>query len=422
MELIMYSLRTIARAMVEPTYLMILICLSIIFYIKNRKISMLQKLTIGESIDSPLELTLSQIVLGIIAGAIGSILISLLGITFESNSGIELLFVISLILLFAKPRFVCFAYSGAVLGTISIIFSLLSGYMDKEPIIKVSILSLMTFVGILHIIEGFLVMVDGSRGAVPVFRQDENNIVGGFALKRYWALPIAVMLMANGSAVDGQQIIVAAKWWPIINRSETLALLSTAMLVTMPFYGVLGYSSVTFTKEKKEKALSSGKYILLYGISVVAVSQLSNIGIIGQIVVLIYVPFAHEFMLKYQRKSEKKNECLYISDDNGIAILEVAPNSHAFKVGIRRGDKIVAVNGAPIINEGDIFRALRDNINGIPIKVRTVAGNIVEYFVHPKNKRLGVLLVPKMEKNDKITNMDKDEFRKILEELKNKKQ
>ena len=177
MELIMYSLRTIARAMVEPTYLMILICLSIIFYIKNRKISMLQKLTIGESIDSPLELTLSQIVLGIIAGAIGSILISLLGITFESNSGIELLFVISLILLFAKPRFVCFAYSGAVLGTISIIFSLLSGYMDKEPIIKVSILSLMTFVGILHIIEGFLVMVDGSRGAVPVFRQDENNIV-----------------------------------------------------------------------------------------------------------------------------------------------------------------------------------------------------------------------------------------------------
>ena len=41
------------------------------------------------------------------------ILISLLGITFESNSGIELLFVISLILLFAKPRFVCFAYSAA---------------------------------------------------------------------------------------------------------------------------------------------------------------------------------------------------------------------------------------------------------------------------------------------------------------------
>ena len=89
---------------------------------------------------------------------------------------------------------------------------------------------------------------------------------------------------------------------------------------------------------------------------------------------------------------------------------------------IRDSDKIVAVNGAPIINEGDIFRALRDNINGIPIKVRTVAGNIVEYFVQPKNKRLGVLLVPKMEKNDKITNMDKDEFRKILEELKNKKQ
>ena len=94
MDLMEYILKTVAYAMVNPTQLIMLIALGFIFYKKNKKISVMQKLTLGESVNSPLELTLSQLSLGIIAGAVGSLIIGFLGIMFSKNSGIEFIFII----------------------------------------------------------------------------------------------------------------------------------------------------------------------------------------------------------------------------------------------------------------------------------------------------------------------------------------
>ena len=38
-------------------------------------------------------------------------------------------------------------------------------------------------------------------------------------------------------------------------------------------------------------------------------------------------------------------------------VLEVTPNSPAYEVGIKRGDKIIEINGQNIKSEGDIFKA-----------------------------------------------------------------
>ena len=75
MELITYSLRTVAESIIKPTYLLMLIVFGVIFYLKNKRTSMIQQMTIGEVIDTPLELTLSQLVIGILAGTIGSIIL-----------------------------------------------------------------------------------------------------------------------------------------------------------------------------------------------------------------------------------------------------------------------------------------------------------------------------------------------------------
>ena len=110
MELITYSLRTVAEAIIKPTYLLMLIVFGVIFYLKNKRTSMIQQMTIGEVIDTPLELTLSQLVIGILAGTIGSIILSILGVSFGNNSGIEFIFITSILLLIIRPRLVCFAY------------------------------------------------------------------------------------------------------------------------------------------------------------------------------------------------------------------------------------------------------------------------------------------------------------------------
>lgn len=185
MELILYTLRTVAYAIIEPMHILMLVVLGIMFYLKNKRITIMQKMTIGESINSPLELTLSQISLGIIGGVIVSLMMSSLGIIFNENSGIEIMFMISILLLFIKKRFICFSYSGAVLGMISILSGILSNITDTESYINVNILSLMTFVGIMHVVEGVLVIFDGGRGAIPVFSNRNDKIVGGFAYDRY---------------------------------------------------------------------------------------------------------------------------------------------------------------------------------------------------------------------------------------------
>lgn len=420
MDLIIYTLKSVATAIVEPLHLLMLIIMGIMFYLKNRRISIVQKMTLGESLDSPLELTLSQIVLGIIAGALGSLILSLLGVTFYENSGIEFVFMISILMLFYKHKFVEFAYSSAILAILSLVFNILASLINQKSFISVDILSLMTFVGVIYIIQGILIIIDGSRGAIPVFTSKEGKIIGGFSLNRYWALPIAIFMIFNNQISSGTTM-TAPNWWPIINHTNILSILTTAMIATIPFYGVIGYNAVTFTKKKKEKSLSSGAIALLYGISVICVAQISGFGIVGQILTIIYVPLAYEGILRYQRRIEAKGEYIYVSDEEGISVLEVAPSSPAFEAGIRRGDKILAINDEVVKSETDIFKLAKDSIFKLKIRIKKDAGNVVEYLVQPRNKRLGILLVPKMVKQEDILGVGADDLKKVLEELREKK-
>ena len=149
-------------------------------------------------------------------------------------------------------------------------------------------------------------------------------------------------------------------------------------------------------------------------------SQLAQFGIIGQIVVVIFAPLGHELMIKIQNKIEKSGQYIYFTDDNGVSVLEVAPTSPAYESGIRRGDKILEVNGEKVLSEVEIFKAVRENFNEISFKVKKITGEIVDLSILPKNKRVGMLLVPRMVKVDNTISVDNDDFKKVLDEMKKK--
>lgn len=418
MELILNILQSISYVLVEPTYLIMFVIIGIMFYLKNKKVSVIQKVTIGESINSPLELTLSQLVLGVIAGILGSLIIGTLGVVFTENSGVEWIFLISILLIFIKPRFVCFSYSASILGAITLIANFIASLENQQMYFEVNILQIMTLVGVLHIVESFLILVDAQRGAIPVFSQKENKIVGGFAFDRIWAVPVAILTALTISYGD---IPTTPAWWPIINSKATMAILATTFLSCVPFYGMLGYKSVTFTQTKTKKVITSAIFVFVYGVSLTLVAQLASIGTIGQIIVIIYAPLAHEGMLWLQRYIEKKGSYLYFSDDDGVAILEVAPNSPAYVAGIRRGDKIVEINNQAITSEVDVLMAIKANNSTLVMTIRNIAGEIIDYNIATRKKRLGILLVPRMLTKKDIQSIDNDSaFKKVLDELRKK--
>ena len=426
MNLIMYTLRSVAYVIVEPSLMLILILLGVMFYMKNKKVTAMQQMIIGDKVNSALELTLSQIVLGILAGVIASLILSHLGIVFKENSGIELLFMISILLMFIKPRFVCFSYSASILGLVSLIFTYFNIITtDGTEILRIDIMSLIAFVGVLHIVESILVMLDGEKGAIPVFSNKGGRISGGYALNRYWVLPVAIFIAYAATSMGstaGTESISTPSWWPVLRTNDILNVINTMILGLIPFFGVLGYSSVTFTQKKKKKVLSSGISILIYGIILTIVSQLARFGLIGEVVVLIFAPLAHEGMLMLQKKMEEKREAIFVSDEDGISVLEVVPYSIAYEAGIRVGDKIVSLNDQSIDDVTEIYKMVRSSIYDINVKILDMNGNGKEITLKPqRNNNLGAVLVPKVVQSDKVVAFEDKKFSEVLEKIKEKR-
>jgi len=429
MSLLIYTLRNVAGAIIAPPLVFLLITLIIMLHLKNRKIVSMQKMILGGSVNSSIELTLSQLVLGIMGGSIGSLILTSLGVVFSRNSGIEYLLIISILLMFIKPRLICFSYSGAILGAISIIIKLLSKFVpdfSNNIIFNIDILYLIIFIGVFHIIEGILVMIDGDRGAVPVFTNKDGRIIGGYALKRYWALPVAIMIgitMNDSSLNYMTESIQNPNWWPLIKSSSGLSLITSSIISILPFYTILGYSSITFTRSKREKAISSGWHILIYGIILIIAAQITRFGIWGEIVAVIFTPFAHEFMLNNQTKSEEKRKPKFVSDEEGLTILEISTDSQVKKFGIDVGNKILSINNKNINSEAESYAILKANWYNAILKIKDSKGIIRDIeFRHNKNTRLGVLLVPRKVNKEDVIPVDDSSFKSVFNKFKNSEQ
>src|SRR5471030_1317210 len=425
MSLFIYTLRSVAGAIIAPPLVFLLITLIIMLYLKNKKVVSMQKMILGGSVNSSIELTLSQLVLGIIGGCIGSLILTGLGVVFSWNSGISYLFVISIILMFIKPRLICFSYSGAILGAISIFIKFIGEFiptLSNSTILNIDILYLMIFVGVFHIIEGILVMIDGDRGAVPVFTNRDGKILGGYALKRYWVLPISIMIAVtmNDSPLNYMtEYIQNPDWWPLIRSSSGLSLIASSMISIAPFYAILGYSSITFTRSKREKAISSGCHILFYGIILTIVAQVAKFGILGEILVLVFAPLAHEFMLRFQIKSEDRRIPKFVSDEEGLMILEIATDSKVKEFGIDIESKLLSINDKNINSEAEAYSILRESLYNAVLKIKDSKGVIKDIkFRNNKNTRLGVLLVPRSVDKEDIIAVDDGSFKNILDRFK----
>lgn len=424
--ILLYTLKSIAFALTEPYLVLVLAILVFTLYRKNKQTVIMQKMIIGEGINSPFELTISQIVIGIFGGILASVIMSYLGIVFDENSAVDLIFLASIVFMFFNLRFICFSYSGAILGFLSLILAISAQTFNIPSLdfLKIDVVALMSMVAILHFVEGVLIILDGKTGAIPVFSSKNGSIIGGFALQRYWTIPVAIFFIIHNKSMIGTSWQVSVPgWWPLINSSIPYNVLKSAIVSLIPFYAVMGYNSVTFTRNTKEKSLISGGLTIGYSVALLGMAQLAVLNIWLKFLVVIFAPIAHEGVIMLQRYLEMKKMPKYVSSSEGIMVLAVAPSSPANEMGIKSGDLLVEINNEKIQNEDKIAEVIRECSSFIWFKVKKAAGNFeqVSYSKMNSDKKLGIVFVPrKIPPNSMVVKLDKNKFSDVLDKIKNK--
>lgn len=423
MNLFEYTLRTMAYAIADPRLVFVLVLLGFLLYKKNRKIVILQRMMVGEKVISPLELTLSEVVMGILGGLIGSMILSYLGVMFNIGAGIELIFFMSLFLLVLKPRWVSFSYSAAILGGVTLIL----GWLENLEIIslgftvKLDIGTLVALVGVLTIVEGLLILVDGYRGSIPIFTNKDGKLAGGFSLERYWPVPIVIMIFTTEAISGGGSAILTPSWWPVIKGGINISLLSAAIVSAVPIYSTIGYKQITFTQSKVSKIAFSSLLKILYGIILLLIYKLANYGAIFQGLLLIFMPLAQEGMRLIENYRENKGTMKYVSDEEGITILDVMPNSPAQKQGIKSGDKILEVNDDRPDEYTMIYESINKNLADLKLKIKDKKGKIKDIRFHINNGQntMGMILIPRgIPKGVGVVEVSETKLKDIVEKIK----
>ncbi|MCM1988453.1 PDZ domain-containing protein [Oceanirhabdus seepicola] len=420
MDIVFYSLKAISYTITNPAFLVILFILGLVLYSKNRKSRIIEKMILGSERHSALELTLSQIVLGILGGIGASVICTYLGITFKDGSAIVLMFLISVILMMFKPRFICFSYSGAILGLLSLLNILSNEFflVNKIDILDINIVSLIALVGVLHMVEGFIVAIDGHKGALPVFTNRDNVTIGGFALNRYYTIPMVLLVfMYKEQYYIGEEIAIG-NWWPILKGTLNNMQLESLFLSMIPVVAVIGYNSVTFTKSKRSKSFISGSLIFMFGFILVGISQLIIESYFLQLIAIILMPTLHELMIRYERYKEKNDKPKFFNEKLGIRVLEVGKNSLADKMGVKSGDIILTVNGDVIEDEISFPKLLKECGSKIVLKLKRNDEKILEvaYEQISKSERFGIIFVPKKEYQNVSNTKFKDIIKNVMED------
>lgn len=382
-NLIWLIIKSIALMILNP-FMWLIVAFIYFQYKRNVEI---ERHMVGKEQTSLKDQVLDSVIYGFLIGILGSIVIVFLGITID-NIGIEYVFPLAILLMLINPRYICFSYAGGIVSLISLI----TGY----PNVNVS--GLMAIVGILHLMEGILIYLDGAANSVPVFvRLKNGNVAGGYTMQKFWPIPF-IALSTTTAILGGASSINMPDWWPLLGPSSNL---KDIVFIMMPVVAALGYGDIALTEMPKKRAHRSSIRLLGFSLILIGLSLLSIKIYIFKWIAAIFGPLAHELIIIIGQREEKTKKPLFEYQDIGLMVLSVVKNSPAEQIGIKPGDVVLKINDIQINSEDDIKRLLSTNPTILFITVREADGSFVRYeYRNCKGINwLGLLIVPQYPDN-----------------------
>ncbi|GIM45358.1 hypothetical protein DNHGIG_09070 [Collibacillus ludicampi] len=369
------------------------VALLLVFF-QYRRQNRLERQMFGLRVTSPLEQTVLSFIYGVVAGAIVTVLLSLLGVVLNPRD-FTYIWTVALLLSLFNVRYICFAYAGGLLSLLSLLLHTLPPLSFTMPFIDaiyhdllaLQVPHVLSLVAVLHLIEAALVRLQGGERNTPVFVIGKRGrLVGGFALQKFWVLPMAAVVLTGTSTS-----LHPPPWWGIL----PLSVLSGLEIIPIP--AVLGYSGVAVAHEPRTKAKRTSRAIGLYSVCLLLLVIGSSYAQGFIWLAAVFAPLAHEMLVLWDRADERNRTPLYVHPERGLRILEVLPDSPANEMGLRSGESIVKVNGMEVNTKYDMHVAIDRNPAFVKLEVADMRGEIrlvQKPLYEGERYALGVILVP----------------------------
>jgi len=329
---------------------------------------------------------------GLVAGVGVSLVIAFLGISL-TREAIVCIWVVTLVLLFLRVRYFCFAYAIGLLGVVQFIVDFFPKWQPGSfmgtivgTVRDLDIPSLLALVAVLHLAEAILVKKQGASFAMPLFVESKRGkLVGGYQMQAFWALPLFLLIPAQttGSILP---------WTPLLGGTGWSGGFS---LLALPV--VIGFGEMTQSLLPHQKVSITCKRLLVYSVVLLALSLVSAWWSPLMIVAALASCLLHEGLIWFSRLEEQQRNAVFVHPSKGLRVLAIVPNSPAEELGIVPGETLLKVNGILINSTEQLHSCLRMNPAFCKLEVQNLAGES-KYFQRPiyagDHHQLGVILAP----------------------------
>ncbi len=333
---------------------------------------------------NPVSTQLADVVLyGMLVGLMASVLIVLIGIAIDYNA-ILFIWPLALFLMLFNQRYICFSYAGGIVSLVS----LLTGWP------KVDVSSLIALVGILHLMESLLIILDGYKDSLPVWIEHRMfKPVGAYLMQKVWPIPLVVLVIPEaGASLASGGGVAMPDWWPLFkpqNMAQVFALL--------PIVAVLGYGDIAITQLPNERTRESGFWLGVYSTAILIMAVVSSRVYWVKYVAAVSAPLFHELLIILSKRGQMRGKPAFAVPWRGLRVLEVLPESPAQKMGVQRGDILLRLNGRDINSEDMLHEVLSQCMYFIWVEVRRKDKVLTLEYQDYQNpiEDLGIIFVPR---------------------------
>ena len=234
------------------------------FFIALNTIVFAQYYQIGKSINKSktyaFKQTFSTALLGMVAGLVATVIFIYLEVKIIPVDFFYIL-ILALILSLKDPRFMCLSYAGSIITLLNLTIGFPKG----------NVRDIMQVVGVLHLMESILILINGVAGATIATFPAKGKLRSGYNINRFWPIPFLIFI--------GDSLI----------RPITLM-------------AIINYSDFTFGQAKTKVKLTS---LTLFIYSIIILTLINKE--ISLILVALYTIIFHEIIILANKKIENSS-------------------------------------------------------------------------------------------------------------------